>query len=360
MKAKHFVKHAGMSSNYGVDEMNEIVVQTKDNKQVVYLPEKCIGCGTCTMVCPKDTLIIGSVGPVARGLINKEYLDIRDTCITCGMCTKICPTGALEMRVDGKPVCDENFLCSSLAPTTVNDNCVHCGVCEQICPQGAIETKQWLANDGSARIDGETIIDQETCVHCGWCSEVCPTNAITVQKPFEGTWERAEDVCQACRTCVDVCPCNALFNPEWAPGERVDKVAQRPDACIYCGACAVSCPVNAIDVQKTAIVPDMNKKALFEKKLLNKPSATPVLTSVLVTDEEACLGCGNCVIMCPVNANSSKDLAAGALNELDEKALLEVRNGTVKVIDQEVCGSCGACALICPVSAIWLEKREVE
>jgi NAD-dependent dihydropyrimidine dehydrogenase PreA subunit len=50
MKEKRFVKHAGMSNNYGVDEMNEIVVQTKDNKQVVYLPEKCIGCGTCTMI----------------------------------------------------------------------------------------------------------------------------------------------------------------------------------------------------------------------------------------------------------------------------------------------------------------------
>ncbi len=340
--------------------MNEIVVSTKDEKQLVYIPDRCIGCGTCTMVCPKDTLIIGSVGPVARGLIDKDFLEMRDTCILCGMCSKICPVGALELREGGKPVCNENFLCSSLPATTVNEHCAHCGLCEDICPQGAIEVQQWISNDGSAKVEGKTVINNEDCVHCGWCASICPTDAITVHKPFAGVWTRDEDVCQACRTCVDVCPCNALFNPEWEIGERVDKVVQRPDACIYCGACAVSCPVNAIDVQKTEILAPMEKKTVFEKKLLNKPSATPAMTSVLMTDEDACLGCGNCVIVCPVNANSSKELAAGSLNELDEKPLLEVRNGTVKVIDQDACGSCGACAMICPTSAIWLERKEVE
>jgi 4Fe-4S ferredoxin len=341
--------------------MNETVISTKDNKQVVYIPEKCIGCGTCVMVCPKETLVIGSVGPVARGLIDKEFLEIRpNTCITCGMCSKVCPTGALEMREDGKPAEDKTFLINAIKPTTVNDDCVHCGLCEQVCPQGCIEVDQWLSNDNEAKIDGTTTINQECCVHCGWCESVCPVDAIEVEKPFEGTWFRDEDVCQACRTCVDVCPCNALFNPDWEAGERVDKVAQRPDACIYCGACAVSCPVQAIDVKKTAIAAEMEKKKVFEKKLLDKPSAKPTLTSKLVTDKYDCLGCGNCVIVCPVNAYANKELAAGHLNNMDEKALLEVENGAVNVVDQEVCGSCGACAMICPTNAIWLEKREVE
>ncbi len=34
----------------------------------VYLPENCIGCGTCVAACPKGALVIGSVGAVARGL----------------------------------------------------------------------------------------------------------------------------------------------------------------------------------------------------------------------------------------------------------------------------------------------------
>ena len=344
----------------GVDEMDEIVISTKDNKQLVYLPDKCVGCGTCVMVCPKDTLVVGSVGPVARGLIDKEFIEaIPDTCIVCGMCSKVCPTGALEIRVDDKPAMDEAFLSVAIKPTTVNDDCAHCGLCEAVCPQVCIEVTQKFSNDSSISIEGETTIDQEFCVHCGWCAAVCPTDAITVEKPFAGTWSYDDDTCQSCGTCIDVCPCNAIFNPEWGIGERADKLAQRQDACIYCGACDVACPVDAIDVKKTAIVAEMAKKNVFEKKLVDKPSAEPVLTSTLMTDEDACLGCGNCVIVCPVNANSNKELAAGSLNELDGKPLLEVINGTVKVLDQEVCGSCGTCSMICPTDAIWLEPREV-
>ena len=340
--------------------MKEVVFSTKDNKQLAYLPEKCIGCGTCVMVCPKQSLSIGSVGAVARGLIDKNYLENSEECIVCGMCAKVCPTGALEIRVDGALLKDESYLSSAIKPTTVNDSCVHCGLCEQVCPQDCIEVIQWVAKDGGLRVEGKTNINQECCVHCGWCEAVCPVNAITVEKPFAGEWYRDEDVCQTCRTCVDVCPCGALYNCEWEPGERVEKVTQRIDACIYCGACAVSCPVDAITVKKSAIVPEMKKKELFEKKLVGIPSPRPTLTTKLVTDENACLACGNCVIVCPVNALSDTELASGHLNNLDKKPLLEVRNGSVRVIDQELCGADGTCAMICPVNAIWLETKKVE
>nr|WP_269848695.1 4Fe-4S dicluster domain-containing protein [Methanosarcina horonobensis] len=140
-------------------------------------------------------------------------------------------------------------------------------------------------------------------------------------------------------------------------GERVEKISHRPDACIYCGACAVSCPVDAIDVRKTSILPDVEKKGPLEKKLLEVPVPEALLRTRLETDDAACLGCGNCVIVCPVNALDSRELASGYLNDMDEKALLEVRNGKVSVVNQERCGADGACALICPVNAIWLVKK---
>jgi 4Fe-4S ferredoxin len=340
--------------------MREVVLDSKEDRSQVYLPEKCIGCGTCVQACPKGALVIGSVGAVARGLIDKDFLEKRKgECVFCSICARICPTGALEVRTAGKAEKDDSYLHVAMKPTAVNENCVRCGLCVEVCPKGCIEIKDRdLAGDGSLKMGGKTVIDLNCCIHCGWCATICPVGAITFEKPFQGDFFRDDKVCQACRTCIHTCPANALFNKEWRPGEIVEKVTHRIDACIYCGACQEACPVRAITVQKTAIIPEMKGKKAFEKKLSGKPP-WPKLTSILETDEEACLGCGNCVIACPVNALSDPYLAAGHLNELDAKPLLEVRNGTVKVVDQEVCGSCATCSMICPGNAIWLVRREV-
>ena len=47
----------------------------------------------------------------------------------------------------------------------------------------------------------------------------------------------------------------------------------------------------------------------------------------LKVNQDNCLGCGICVIACPVNA----------------------------AISPEKCEECGTCQMFCPVNAIWLE-----
>jgi 4Fe-4S ferredoxin len=344
------------------DDMRLSVFAEKKGKQLIYYPERCIGCGTCVQACPKGNLAIGAVGAVARGLVDADFLEIMksEECIACGICAKVCPTGALELKQEGKSLTDMSYLFKAMKPTSVNENCVHCGLCEEICPRGCIEVTREISEDGKLQLVGKTNIDLECCIHCGWCAAICPMNAISVEKPFEGRWTRDENICQTCHTCVEVCPTNAIFNKKAKPGERVEKISHRPDACIYCGACAVSCPVNAIDVRKTAILPNVEKKSVLEKKVLEIPVPDAILRTCLETDEDACLGCGNCVIVCPVNALHSRELAAGYLNDMDKKALLEVKDGKISVVNQDLCGADGACAMICPVDAIKLVKRKVK
>ncbi|MDD3043176.1 MAG: 4Fe-4S binding protein [Methanosarcinaceae archaeon] len=342
-------------------ETQEAVFSEKKDKQLVYLPEKCIGCGTCVQVCPKGVLSVGAVGAIARGLFDGAFLEIiGEECLVCGLCAKVCPTGALELSQEGKSLKDDSYISGALKATTVSENCAHCGLCEEVCPQNCITVTREPAGDGSLKLVGKTVVDPENCVHCGWCEAVCPVDAISVEKPFEGRWEFKETVCQTCHTCIEVCPAGALFNKAGEAGERVDKISHRPEACIYCGACAVACPVDALDVRKTAILPEMQKKGPLEKKLLEAPVPKAVLRTSLETDEAACLGCGNCVIVCPVNAAEDRELAAGHLNNLENKAILEVRNGRIGIVDQTRCGGDGTCALICPVNAIKLVRREVE
>jgi len=51
-------------------------------------PEKCVGCGMCTVVCPHGVLAMD--GPKAR------IVDL-DGCMECGACAGNCPVAALSL-----------------------------------------------------------------------------------------------------------------------------------------------------------------------------------------------------------------------------------------------------------------------
>jgi len=65
------------------------LIYLKDVVTLKLEPEKCIGCGMCTQVCPHDvfTLTAGKAE-----IINK------DACMECGACRMNCPTAAISVN----------------------------------------------------------------------------------------------------------------------------------------------------------------------------------------------------------------------------------------------------------------------
>lgn len=52
-------------------------------------PEKCIGCATCTHVCPHQVLVMEN---------KKARIDNKEACMECGACRTNCPASAIDVR----------------------------------------------------------------------------------------------------------------------------------------------------------------------------------------------------------------------------------------------------------------------
>lgn len=81
----------------------------------------------------------------------------------------------------------------------------------------------------------------------------------------------------------------------------------------------------------------------------------------LVAHRELCHGCGNCVVVCPINALKSSEIAGGKGPTEDVETvetIMLVEDGSVQLKNPELCKKCGTCVKACPVSAITLEEVE--
>jgi 4Fe-4S ferredoxin len=187
-----------------------------ENLELILDKEKCVGCGICTKVCPKEAINRGPVGlsrrfPITEDLIPAVYDPKK--CVFCGTCVIMCPFSALTLKMNDEVV--------NLEDISI--------VKQEAVPRLEFEAKKVKNKDGietvvKQYIYGEiSIVDEECAGGCQTCAEVCPSGAITIPKKADKGWEKTPNVV------VDA------------------------EKCIFCGACDNACPTGAVKLQITEV-----------------------------------------------------------------------------------------------------------
>ena len=118
----------------------------------------CIGNSICESTCPVSAISLKAIAnnsrrkidtyfsghdKIAQNIItdvDAEKLNINeDKCVLCGMCSGVCPVGALELTIDGVPICEIEAYPHYTSYSAIDDEeCIYCGRCEVACPRYAI------------------------------------------------------------------------------------------------------------------------------------------------------------------------------------------------------------------------------
>lgn len=132
----------------------------------------------------------------------------------------------------------------------IEENCIGCGACARACPVHAIEGALKTRHSINAR----------RCVDCGVCGMSCPVGAV--RDPSGAVCRRVPQkerkkpvidtaLCSACQLCAAFCSAKALAISE--PSFRGDVEAycelKYPEKCVGCGICVIECPLHAIRME---------------------------------------------------------------------------------------------------------------
>lgn len=249
--------------------------KTLARRHILTLDEdRCVGCGICEVICPKDSPKLSSPVTQDGRLAQKPRVDFEaEKCVFCGECVDLCPTNAIRLEINGEqrvpvfefeafPVLRKNIAvdakkCWYGAITAACDL-----KCQKECPTEAIELNvQKIGKDPAGRVVDFKVLAEE-CIFCKKCERVCPEDAISVMKPFRGFLQLDTNLCpEGCQICADICPTEALSIAE-------DKeLVITEEFCIYCGACKQVCQEKAIKVDRTEVLHTDVKSGAWVKAL---------------------------------------------------------------------------------------------
>ena len=306
------------------DNMFNIEREGEEHRKLSYKDVNCVGCGICVNVCPTDSLRLGPIVPIARGLIEMDLVSINsDSCVFCGLCSVACPFDSLSLTIDGTNVKDiKSYPVWDVESEVHDDECIYCGRCYSVCPRDSILFERKLPNPADL-VRGEIEINDDKCIYCSFCEEMCPAGAIEIKN-------------------IPTSSVDVLNN-----SIEVDL-----DKCIFCGVCKRVCPEDAI-------------KQICSICMLREEIEVPEITGDTFISEESCVNCSWCSEICPVDAITITKPFEGTLElvETDDKvckgdsyhACLDVCPcNAVDIVDGksvtnlDFCNLCGACVTACP------------
>ena len=305
------------------DIMFAIERDGEEHRKLSYSDKTCVGCGICVDTCPSESLRLGPIVPIARGLIEMDLVSInKDSCVFCGLCSVACPFDALSLAIDGIDIKDIDSYPTWDVGCDINDDCIYCGRCNTACPRDSILFERNIPNAVDL-VRGEIEIDEGKCIYCSFCADMCPAGAITIKNVPTSTNDvlnNSIDVdlskCVFCGVCKKVCPEDAILQicstcmlwDEIEIPEITGNAFISEESCVNCSWCSEICPVDAITIDKP-----------FEGTL-----------ELVEADEKICKGdsCHACQDVCPCNA-------------------VEIVDGK-SVTNLDFCNLCGACVRACP------------
>ena len=124
----------------------------------------CLGNGDCVKACQFDAIKMDET--------TKLPVISDDKCVSCGSCIKVCPRNLIELRKKAENDRKLYVACSNcdkgaVAIKACKVACIACDRCVKICEFGAITIEK-----------NRAYIDETKCTLCRKCVSVCSTNSI--------------------------------------------------------------------------------------------------------------------------------------------------------------------------------------